>query len=560
MYQSLLVLRFLTTRIMPVIAVAAVALCVTLVIVVVSVMTGFLDMLRNSGRTLVGDVVVSFELVGIPYYEELIAAIEALPEAEAASPLVETFGLLRMPYGPRTSGGGNDTNTLETVQVWGIDPESLARVVDFEKLVYWRTPSEAERAEMQKDDPRLLPEYDRLASAMAMRDPDGRLPGIILGMELSRFNARQRDGSYRTNRTGDTTQDGTYWMPNFDVTLTLVPVTESGTLDAQEKRPFQIVNEFRSGVYQIDANRIFIDLATAQSMLRLDVAERFSTAPGDLDEFGKPRKLGTTPARATTILVKAAPGTTPEALRDRIKTLYSDFARAKAEDPTVEVKMPNFVFIKTWEEQMKDLIGPVENERGLMRILFSLVYVVCAGLVLAIFWSIVHEKTRDIGILRSVGLGRTGILSIFLAYGLTIGVVGSGLGLALGWLVIDHINEIHTAMGQPAPRWAWMVGAGVAAAAALVALIAALRGSFLYGLVWSIGTLILAGIAVLLYFHTGITIWDPSVYYFSRIPNQLDLTSALQTMAFATAFSVFGAAIPAAKAADTDPVRSLRYE
>ena len=57
MYHALLTNRYLTSRVIPLIAVAAVALCVALVIIVVSVMTGFLDMVKSSGRKLMGDVV-----------------------------------------------------------------------------------------------------------------------------------------------------------------------------------------------------------------------------------------------------------------------------------------------------------------------------------------------------------------------------------------------------------------------------------------------------------------------------------------------------------------------
>ncbi|MDI9404931.1 MAG: hypothetical protein QM516_13765, partial [Limnohabitans sp.] len=64
MYAPLLSNRYLTSRVIPFIAVAAVALCVALVIIVVSVMTGFLDMVRMSGKTLIGDVVVSREISG----------------------------------------------------------------------------------------------------------------------------------------------------------------------------------------------------------------------------------------------------------------------------------------------------------------------------------------------------------------------------------------------------------------------------------------------------------------------------------------------------------------
>ena len=55
-------------------------------------------------------------------------------------------------------------------------------------------------------------------------------------------------------------------------------------------------------------------------------------------------------------------------------------------------------------------------------------------------------------------------------------------------------------------------------------------------------------------------IWDPSVYYFVKIPNTMDSQTAVITMIGAVIFSLLGAFIPAAKAADTDPVKALRYE
>ena len=60
--------------------------------------------------------------------------------------------------------------------------------------------------------------------------------------------------------------------------------------------------------------------------------------------------------------------------------------------------------------------------------------------------------------------------------------------------------------------------------------------------------------------HRGTLIWDPSVYYFSRIPDQVDWITAAITWVGAVVFSVLGAAVPAARGADIDPVRALRYE
>ena len=136
MYSPLLTNRYLTSRVIPLVAVGAVALCVALVIIVVSVMTGFLDMVRSSGRTLMGDVIVAYPVNGIPHYQRLIARIEALPEAAAASPVVDGWGLLRMPY---PVGQRKDT---KSVQFWAIEPASFARVTGYDDTLYWRPTTE----------------------------------------------------------------------------------------------------------------------------------------------------------------------------------------------------------------------------------------------------------------------------------------------------------------------------------------------------------------------------------------------------------------------------------
>ena len=195
-----------------------------------------------------------------------------------------------------------------------------------------------------------------------------------------------------------------------------------------------------------------------------------------------------------------------------------------------------------------------------MRILFSIVYLVCAGLVLSIFWAIVHEKTRDIGILRAVGASRPGILGVFLAYGLVIGIAGAVIGALLGWFVTTNINAIHEALGEPAPAWSWIGGYGLTTLMLVAAVVSAIQGSMLRMLLAVVGGLVLAAASTGLLMHQGFLMWDPSVYYFDRIPSRVDWFSAVLTMAGAIVFSVLGASIPAARAADTDPVRALRYE
>jgi lipoprotein-releasing system permease protein len=563
MYHVLLTNRYLTTRVIPLIAVGAVALCVALVIIVVSVMTGFLDMVKNSGRTLVGDVIVTYPFTGIPHYDRLIDAIEELPEADAASPVVDGLGLLKMPY-PE-----GDNKQTEMVQVWGVDAESLGRVTGYHDTLYWKNPEADELAEMAEYDFRrfllerlgpdvleLIGENGRLLRHQRVdRDTEATLPAMVPGMHVSIGNERQRDGSYAPVRG----PKSYWWMPDFEVALTMVPVTSKGGLELKPvTRRFQVVNEFVSGVFLIDDRRVMIPIEYAQEMLHFDESSI-------TDDEGEDTGF-VDPPRATMVLVRAAEGTTPDELRAAVSAVYREFRSKLAADPTVhaEVVPPpeirGAISVQTWRQQQRQFIDPIEKERELMRVLFSIIYLVCAGLVLSIFWAIVYEKTRDIGILRSVGASRLGISAIFLRYGAIIGTVGSVVGLGLAFLVVHNINGIHQAIGDPAPRWA-VITLFVLAAGSFLMVVLRSIGEFLLPVVlWSLATIAFGGLGTALLFHHGTLIWDPSVYYFSEIPNKMDTVTCVTTMIGAVIFSVLGAFVPAMKAADTDPVRALRYE
>ncbi|MCX5651051.1 MAG: hypothetical protein NTU45_06630 [Planctomycetota bacterium] len=567
MYAPLLANRYLTSRIIPLIAVGAVALCVALVIIVVSVMSGFLDMVRNSGKTLIGDVVVSYPISGIPYYDELIKEIEALPETEAASPIVETLGLLRMPYGtmettqvPGEPGRSEQSirGRVEFVHVWGIEPESLERVAGFYDKLYWRKPSDEVAKGLAPDDPRLEAYYQRDEQGKSLRSSRGR-DGIVLGIEISPYNKRTRDGSYRT-RGPSGAQDPDYFMPDMPTTLTLVPISSNAKLGEDQSRELDIVNEIQSGVFTIDSQRVLVPIKVTQEMLKLDEAP--FADPSKRDANGRPMIVGTTPARATTIVVRAKDGVRSEDLLAGVERAYASFSARMRADPTRTLLPPPIdrTNIETWEQRLADLIGPVQKERELMRTLFSIVYIVCAALVLAIFWAIVQEKTRDIGILRAVGASRVGILWIFLRYGLLIGVVGSLVGVLLASIIVNRLNDIHELIGMPASTPV-KVTAWIAAALALVMLVRGLRrASALQTVCWAFGFAALSVIAFSLLNYQGYMVWDPAVYYFTRIPSEVDWDTVRTTVAGGILFSVIGAAIPAARAADTDPVQSLRYE
>ena len=139
--------------------------------------------------------------------------------------------------------------------------------------------------------------------------------------------------------------------------------------------------------------------------------------------------------------------------------------------------------------------------------LFLIIAVAGFG-ILAIFFMIVVEKTRDVGILKALGASRGGIMGIFLAYGLSLGLVGSGVGLVLGLLFVRYINEIADVLGR----------------------------------------------------LMGHQVFDPSVYYFFKIPAIIDPLTVTWIVFGALAIAVAAAVFPARRAAALHPVEALRYE
>jgi lipoprotein-releasing system permease protein len=169
---------------------------------------------------------------------------------------------------------------------------------------------------------------------------------------------------------------------------------------------------------------------------------------------------------------------------------------------------PQGLDVKTWEEKQGPLLAAISIEKGILNVLLFMIVAVAGFEILAIFSMIVVEKTRDIGILKALGASNGGVLKIFLVYGLLLGVVGAALGTALGLAFTHNINEIEK---------------------------------------------LLASV-------TGQEIFDRSIYYFDRIPTDIQPMSVLLVNLGAVAVAVLFSVLPALRAATLHPVRALRFE
>ncbi|MCC7204388.1 MAG: ABC transporter permease [Phycisphaeraceae bacterium] len=507
MYVLTLILRYLRRKLAPMFAVLAVTLCTAMVIIVVSVMGGFLDMFRDAARRVTSDVTIMSDLSGLPHYETLIERLTKVPEVAGATAMIQAFGLVRM------------ENLTHTVEIYGIDPRGFDGVTGFKGTLYWTSDRLADSIRELFDSvgPDLTPEskaerervlafyreHDFRDYGMSFAVPPGwradeaspespRMPaesprGAILGIEVNPYSHRDAQGQYDFNNSPLRAAAAR------QITVTVLPMTRQGGVLDPAVRRFTVVNESKSGLYEIDKNRIYLPFDELQRMLRMDAHKRFDPETGrETDEMVS--------ARASMVMIKAAPGVTAEALKLKVEQVA---AAIQADEP----EMPP-VWVQTWREMHGSLLGAIEKEKLMVTFLFIVVSVVAFAMIAVIFYMIVLEKTRDIGVMRALGASREGIASIFLGYGLAIGIIGSLLGLLLACGVVWNINEIQDFLART----------------------------------------------------IGFQMWNPEVYYFDRIPNQIDGMDVAWIVPGATVASVLGALVPAILAARLDPVESLRYE
>ncbi|QDU32615.1 Lipoprotein-releasing system transmembrane protein LolE [Poriferisphaera corsica] len=535
MYKVLLVLKYLRRKLAPMFAALAVTMCTMMVIIVISVMGGFFDMLSKSAQKLSGDVTVTaFTLTGFPYYKDVIDEVNQLKEVEAATPVIQSYGLLNLKRG----GENGRTGNTKTIEVMGIEPAGYSEVVNYEDTLLWTGPSlvadleqaissqrlqldkwesddlaeakTAEEKEAIREEFKQKREYlaevekqrdgkrrgDELAEMGSKLEPTKQrldragkdLPGMVMGVEVNPYHMRDAEGKYRYANAS----------VYDNAVLALMPINEKGGIRGEPANAeFAVVNEFKSGLYDIDANRVYVPLKVLQEKLDMGEAEEYD--PDTLEPTGK-----MVPARVTQVLVKSAPGYTAEQTAEAVKK-----AIRLVEDKHREMgQMMPVLYAQTWMEMHAQLLGAVQNEVGLVTFLFAIISVVAIVMVATTFYMIVLEKTRDIGVLRAIGASRLGIMNIYLGYGFAIGVVGAFLGLFFAYEIVTNLNEIQD---------------------------------------W-------------LYQWFGWRMWDPRTYFFDRIPDQVDPTKATWIVLGAIASSVVGALIPALLAARLNPIEALRYE
>ncbi len=517
MYKLLLCVRYLKTRYIALASIISVMLGVATMIVVNSVMAGFGSEMRNRIQGLLSDIVLDTTstdgVTDFAKHKELIQKV-AGKYIVAMTPTVEVYGMLTFQY------AGQPIH--RPVTLIGIDPDSKSEVgpltdhlLSFQperedgKIVAapqrevherpsWNLTSVAaehrrewaRRQQWMLEQMRREREHDRRMEEEAgdrQSDADGEsnpfdaevaedevpsveelcelLTGrIFIGAGLVSF-------PYEEKETG---KIKTMYMvrPGDNVKLTTV------TAGTPEPAPFNatVVDIFKSGMSEYDSNLVFCNLEYLQK-----VRNMIGKTPDgeDVPSF-------------TTIQIKLHDYRDADKVVDLLKSAFP----------------PGMYNVRTWEQKQGPLLAAVEIESAILNVLLFLIITVAGFGILAIFYMIVVEKTKDIGILKALGASSGGVMTIFLSYGLSLGLVGSGVGATIGLLFVHYINEIE----------------------ALISML------------------------------TGRKVFDERIYYFPRIPTHVEPMMVFWVAFGAVLIAVLASILPARRAAQLHPVRALRYE
>lgn len=518
MYRWMLCFRYLRTRYIALASIVSVTLGVATLIIVNSVMAGFAAEMHERLHGLASDILIECHASGgLPDPDANLAEIRKVlgDRLEGSSVSVHVPGMLGIEFNGQlitrhVNLVGIDAETYDNVSQFGrflLHPENQAKV-DFQlkntgygiDREYFPESGWGYRRQKVAYDRALQQERDRVQSAIrrargevpledeaseaptmaldvstsVFADANGegpkkfdeateQFPGIVLGISTCSARLRDEEGQVR---------DHYYCRPGDDVRMMFPNASDNPKVVNQK---FTVVDLYESGMSEYDSTFAFV---------RLDQLQEFR---GMIDPITGVRSV-------TAIQLKLVEGADLNIARDDLRRRFPPDQYA--------------LNIQTWRDMQGPLLAAVRLETTILNILLFLIIAVAGFGILATFFMIVVEKTRDIGTLKALGASSTGIMSIFLSYGVLLGIVGSGVGMVGGLIFIKYINSI----------------------AALIERI------------------------------TGQEVFDPTVYYFSSIPTIVDPWTIAWVVAGSIGIATMASVLPSLRAARMHPVRSLRFE
>ena len=166
------------------------------------------------------------------------------------------------------------------------------------------------------------------------------------------------------------------------------------------------------------------------------------------------------------------------------------------------------IFMVDWRQRNSTFFNALQVERNVMFLILTLIVLVAALNIVSGLIMLVKDKGSDIAILRTMGASQGSIMRIFLITGAAIGVVGTLVGFLVGLLICLNIESIRQFLS-------WL---------------------------------------------TNTELFDPTLYFLSKLPAEIDVAETAAVVIMALTLSFLATLYPSWRAARLDPVDALRYE
>jgi len=239
--------------------------------------------------------------------------------------------------------------------------------------------------------------------------------------------------------------------------------TPFGNVPVQEK--FKISSVFSTGLAEFDQNVIFMHFDGANSLFEL------SREDLNLELFiKKPENV--------------------ELVKNKVQELFNEH------------------YVYSWADLNKSFFGALKVERNVMFIILTLIIIVAAFNIISGLTILVKNKTKEIAILRTLGVSKKSIAKIFFITGFTIGLLATFTGVIIGILFSYFIEEIR-------------------------------------------------------YFITSIfniRLFPEEIYFLSQMPSEIDLGYIMIVSFFSLLITFCATIFPSMSAAKLDPIKALKYE